>query len=328
MPVCDHKTAPIRRCLQVLESQQVAGMAPQMVFARLIAQRFSKIYSSKGRWGLLDQLLLTSAPLQAPAAVVPAQLTGSNAATPGIRRPAVALQQVVQAVQRAAADILGEHLGDNDSFPAGGFDSLSAVELASSLGRALGVELPGTLVFDYPSVGSMARHVHSLLEQAAGGSGSETAAAPPVDSNARAVPLEQVVQAVRQAAADVLGEQLGDSDSFAAGSFDSLSAVELASSLGRSLGVELTSTLVYDYPSVSAMAQHVHSLLAPAQPEGGSTATAGALVPAVPAPLVAAGSLTDSLLVSLAVAAWSRWWAARMPSASCPLGAGTWRHCG
>lgn len=52
---------------------------------------------------------------------------------------------------------------DEDSLTAGGFDSLAAVELSSSLSTALSVQLPGTLVFDYPSVTSMARYIMSLL---------------------------------------------------------------------------------------------------------------------------------------------------------------------
>ena len=48
-------------------------------------------------------------------------------------------------------------------FPAGSFDSLGAVEMANSLSSALGLKLPQTLVFDYPSVKAMADHVSSLL---------------------------------------------------------------------------------------------------------------------------------------------------------------------
>ena len=53
--------------------------------------------------------------------------------------------------------------GDAGAFAAGAFDSLSAVELSSALGGQLGLQLPGTLAFDYPSVAAMAAHLHSLL---------------------------------------------------------------------------------------------------------------------------------------------------------------------
>lgn len=57
-----------------------------------------------------------------------------------------------------------------DLLPAGSFDSLMAVDMSSSLSNALDVQLPNTLVFDYPSVSSMAQHVFTLLASARQGS--------------------------------------------------------------------------------------------------------------------------------------------------------------
>lgn len=54
-------------------------------------------------------------------------------------------------------------LAGTGNFPAGGFDSLSAVELSSTLSSTLGVQLPGTLVFDYPSVQAMASFIHGIM---------------------------------------------------------------------------------------------------------------------------------------------------------------------
>lgn len=51
---------------------------------------------------------------------------------------------------------------------------------------------------------------------------------------------------------------------FPAGSFDSLGAVEMANSLSTALSLKLPQTLVFDYPSVRAMSDHIHSLTAPA----------------------------------------------------------------
>ena len=55
---------------------------------------------------------------------------------------------------------------------------------------------------------------------------------------------------------------LGDGQ-FPAGSFDSLGAVEMANSLSTTLSLKLPQTLVFDYPSVKAMAEHIQSLMAP-----------------------------------------------------------------
>ena len=178
-----------------------AGVAPQLLWARLEAQRFVGIYSAKGRWSLLDAMRsvpigaisVDAAPatalhdLRSPAATQqPRQLV----ATPN--KSGMSLAAVTEAVKRAATDILGAELEFDGNFPAGGwllctgrchampkhdshlliplqynvtggFDSLSAVELSASLSSSLNLQLPGTLVFDYPSVAAMAAHIHSLL---------------------------------------------------------------------------------------------------------------------------------------------------------------------
>ena len=53
--------------------------------------------------------------------------------------------------------------GDDGHFATGSFDSLSAVELANAVSEAVNMRLPGTLVFDYPSVKALAAHVQELL---------------------------------------------------------------------------------------------------------------------------------------------------------------------
>lgn len=55
------------------------------------------------------------------------------------------------------------NVGPAEIFSAGAFDSLSAVELSNSLVAILGLKLPATLVFDYPSVTAIAEYLHVLL---------------------------------------------------------------------------------------------------------------------------------------------------------------------
>lgn len=99
--------------LQILGSQRVAGTASQLLYARIDARRFATIYSAKGRWSLLDHLLLTAAPTAAAAPVVGAP-SGSANERPVLavtnQQAAMQLGDVVEAVKKAAAAVLGDEM--------------------------------------------------------------------------------------------------------------------------------------------------------------------------------------------------------------------------
>ena len=59
--------------------------------------------------------------------------------------------------------VLGNPVGPDDPLMAAGLDSLGATELQQNLADTLGLELPSTLVFDYPTVGAMAEFLGGKL---------------------------------------------------------------------------------------------------------------------------------------------------------------------
>ena len=61
----------------------------------------------------------------------------------------------------------------------------------------------------------------------------------------------------------VLGQDIAVADHFAQYNIDSLAALELSNALSKSIGKELPGTLVYDFPSVKELAQHLHQILSP-----------------------------------------------------------------
>jgi acyl carrier protein len=84
-----------------------------------------------------------------------ARVTGLTAAD---RKAAVAAQ-----VQEAISSIVGGSVSPDEPLMAAGLDSLGAVELKNSLEGRLGVQLPGTLVFDYPTASALTGYLEEVL---------------------------------------------------------------------------------------------------------------------------------------------------------------------
>ena len=67
-------------------------------------------------------------------------------------------------ISAAVQDIVGNSVSASEPLMAAGLDSLSSVELTNALQRKLGMQLPPTLVFDYPSVNAIAEFASSVLQ--------------------------------------------------------------------------------------------------------------------------------------------------------------------
>jgi len=179
-------------------------------------------------------------------------------------------KQVLQEVSTVASTILGKEVPVNEPLMAAGLDSLSSVEFRNTLEAKLGMQLPSTLVFDYPSIAAIAQLVASsqqqketsvVGEQIVGPSAAELAA--------------KVLPQVASVAQTILGAAVEASAPLMSAGLDSLSSVEFRNLLESKLGLQLPSTLVFDYPSVNAIAQHVGNTLAE---EATAAASAGGTV--------------------------------------------------
>jgi hypothetical protein len=73
------------------------------------------------------------------------------------------LVYVAAEVEAAAKAIIGGSINVSEPLMAAGLDSLGAVELRNSLEGRLGLQLPSTLVFDYPTVAAIAGFISTSL---------------------------------------------------------------------------------------------------------------------------------------------------------------------
>ena len=79
--------------------------------------------------------------------------------------------QVTATVAAAAAEVVGPGVDEDEPLMAAGLDSLGSVEFANMLGQRLGLSMPGTLIFDYPSLNAITGYLSTQLlkqHQAAG----------------------------------------------------------------------------------------------------------------------------------------------------------------
>ena len=89
----------------------------------------------------------------------PARPKDSFAASSKVDNKAAVQEQVADAVR----SILGTEVSRTEPLMAAGLDSLGAVELKNALEGRLGLQLPGTLVFDYPTVDALSDFVTSQM---------------------------------------------------------------------------------------------------------------------------------------------------------------------
>lgn len=180
-----------------------------------------------------------------------------------------------------------------------GLDSLMAVELRNRISRATGLSLPASILFDYPTLDALAGHVLAQLRLASRPSIHEDKEAgldtrsPARGSRIAAVELEmlastlgaalpserkaiceaalaQVCARIMELPADVRVPH--DAPLMEAG-LDSLMAVEMRNRVSRSTGLRLAASILFDYPTLDALAEHVVAQLNVQQAAQGRVAT-------------------------------------------------------
>lgn len=103
-------------------------------------------------------------------AVTTAQHSSQQPAVSAVAVPgtaAVSQELVLGQVQAALQGVLGGTIGVEEPLMSAGLDSLGSVEFANVLSRQFGMQMPGTLVFDYPTVNAISAYLFEKLAAAA-----------------------------------------------------------------------------------------------------------------------------------------------------------------
>jgi len=155
------------------------------------------------------------------------------------------LDSIKRVINEVVQEVTNSTVGENDPLMAAGLDSLVSVEFNNSLEANLAIELPSTLIFDYPTVATIAQFISKTTSRES---------MPGISPN-------HISEEILKCTHDILGDSVDLDQPLMAAGLDSLGAVELRNSIQSSLQLELPTTFVFDYPSVRSMADYVVSFV-------------------------------------------------------------------
>ena len=211
-----------------------------------------------------------SGPLQGTTAVLPHGGRVSNS-TGGLR----SAQDIMEEVRQIISRTLGRSVDDSEPLMEAGLDSLGAVELRTTLSNSFSLDLPATITFDYPSTAALAGYVaaqaptskslqetsqldgqlqagHPLIAESGLQWAAEPAAGATLEPHQVQAQLQQTVQGM-------LGCDIGLDQPLMEAGLDSLGAVELRNTISSQFNIDLPATVMFDYPSISALAGFIAS---------------------------------------------------------------------
>ncbi|MGC0154347.1 SDR family oxidoreductase [Chromobacterium vaccinii] len=195
-----------------------------------------------------------------------------------------------QQLQRIISDSLmvePDSIGTEQTFVELGVDSILGVEIVKKINREFGLAFSSTVLYDYPSIALLARHIDAgrlpAAQPEAGGAApvaaAERAAEPLVEARPDASRLRQEDGAAgaprlladsRRALRELLAEcllvdveSLDEKSTFLDMGVDSILGVELVRRLNRQFELKLSASVLYDYPCIDDLARHVAGLARP-----------------------------------------------------------------
>ena len=178
---------------------------------------------------------------------------------------------LVQQLASLASEVFGTAISADAALMAAGLDSIGATELSTRMSSRLETELPQTLLFDHPSLRSIAASLRLDDDDDASPS-----AAPDLEMDEAPAPRAEakrpreitqgasvIIEMVSAVVFETAGTSLAADTPLMSAGLDSIAATALATTLAQRVDAELPQTLLFDHPTTGAVASFV-AAIAPA----------------------------------------------------------------
>lgn len=142
-----------------------------------------------------------------------------------------------------------------ESLIAAGLDSLGVVQLQNEISSVLGVELPPTAIFNYPTPGVLVDYIVSssnLTWKSSDWSLRTEAKTARADMN-----WEWVNSIVLDIVEGIAGRKFEEDEPLIQGGIDSLGLIQLRNKLAEKFTIEIPTTLALDYPNVTSISNYI-----------------------------------------------------------------------
>ena len=175
--------------------------------------------------------------------------------------------------------IVGREIDQDEPLMDAGLDSLGGVELKQQLESEFGVDLPDTVIFDYPTAADLATYISGLMisndgdskpyfgeTQAGDNQGSRTMhhhddGVRSQNTASIALSLLAARKIIISAVSAIVGREIDQDEPLMDAGLDSLGGVELKQQLESEFGVDLPDTVIFDYPTAADLATYISGLM-------------------------------------------------------------------
>lgn len=181
---------------------------------------------------------------------------------------------VLGALAKMLQEDVVEQLSSGEPFMSAGVNSTMAVQVVGALEENLGISVPGTVIFDYPTLNELVEYFEKELSlesdqmpesmPTARGVSKVRVFAKDSSNKGRISNVQmqgQVIESVKNIISEAIFEDNPDVDApLMSMGVNSTMAVQLVSSLEAIVGEDLPGTLLFDYPTIREISEYICSV--------------------------------------------------------------------